>query len=69
MQGTAAVVMAAARRAPRGRARMRDQRVMIHGAGTAGIGIADMMRDEMVAEGLSPEEATRASTRWAAGVC
>jgi malate dehydrogenase (oxaloacetate-decarboxylating) len=39
--------------------RMRDQRVVIHGAGTAGIGIADLMRDEMVREGLSPQEATR----------
>ena len=39
--------------------RMRDQRVVIHGAGTAGLGIADMMRDVMIREGLSPEEATR----------
>ena len=38
---------------------MRDQRVVIYGAGTAGLGIADMMRDQMVREGLSPEEATR----------
>jgi hypothetical protein len=40
-------------------ARMRDQRVVIHGAGTAGIGIADMMADVMVREGLAREEATR----------
>jgi malate dehydrogenase (oxaloacetate-decarboxylating) len=39
--------------------RMRDQRVVIHGAGTAGLGIADMMRDVMIAEGLSAREATR----------
>ena len=39
--------------------RMRDQRVVIHGAGTAGLGIADMMRDQMIREGLSREEATR----------
>ena len=39
--------------------RMRDQRVVIHGAGTAGIGIADMMRDVMIREGLTEEEATR----------
>jgi malate dehydrogenase (oxaloacetate-decarboxylating) len=37
---------------------MRDQRVVIHGAGTAGIGIADMMRDVMIREGLSEQEAT-----------
>jgi malate dehydrogenase (oxaloacetate-decarboxylating) len=58
MQGTAAVVLAAAFSAVRAAGgRMRDQRVVIHGAGTAGLGIADMMRDVMVAEGLSPEEA------------
>jgi malate dehydrogenase (oxaloacetate-decarboxylating) len=45
--------------------RMRDQRVVIHGAGTAGLGIADMMRDQMVREGLSHEEATRRF--WALG--
>ena len=39
--------------------RMRDQRVVIHGAGTAGIGIADVLRQVMIAEGLSPDEATR----------
>jgi len=60
MQGTAAVVLAAAFAALRAsRTRMRDQRVVIHGAGTAGIGIADMMCDVMVREGLSREEAHR----------
>jgi malate dehydrogenase (oxaloacetate-decarboxylating) len=39
--------------------------VVIHGAGTAGIGIADVMRDQMVREGLSHEEATRRF--WALG--
>src|ERR671910_3221529 len=49
MQGTAAVVLAAAFAGARAAgSRMRDQRVVIHGAGTAGIGIADMMRDVMV---------------------
>jgi malate dehydrogenase (oxaloacetate-decarboxylating) len=60
MQGTAAVVLAAAFAAVRASGtRMRDQTVVIHGAGTAGIGIADVMRDVMVNEGLSRDEATR----------
>ena len=60
MQGTAAVVLAAAFSAIRAAgSRMRDQRVVIHGAGTAGLGIADMMRDHMVREGLPREEATQ----------
>jgi malate dehydrogenase (oxaloacetate-decarboxylating) len=66
MQGTAAVVMAAAFAAVNAAgSRMRDQRVVIHGAGTAGLGIADLMRDEMVREGLSREDATRRF--WALG--
>jgi malate dehydrogenase (oxaloacetate-decarboxylating) len=60
MQGTAAVVLAAAFAGVKAAGtRMRDQRVVIHGAGTAGIGIADMMRDVMIREGLSEPEATR----------
>jgi malate dehydrogenase (oxaloacetate-decarboxylating) len=60
MQGTAAVVLAAAFSAVRAAGgRMRDQRVVIHGAGTAGLGIADMMRDQMIRERLPPEEAAR----------
>jgi malate dehydrogenase (oxaloacetate-decarboxylating) len=60
MQGTAAVVLAAALSAVRAAGgRMRDQRVVIHGAGTAGLGIADMLREVMVREGLSSEEASR----------
>ena len=66
MQGTAAVVMAAAFAAVNAAgSRMRDQRVVIHGAGTAGLGIADLMRDEMVRQGLSREDATRRF--WALG--
>jgi malate dehydrogenase (oxaloacetate-decarboxylating) len=60
MQGTAAVVLAAVFAALRASGtRMRDQRVVVHGAGTAGIGIADMMRDAMVRDGLSAQEAAR----------
>ena len=59
MQGTAAVVLAAVFSAVRASGTsLRDQRVVIHGAGTAGLGIADMMRDEMIRQGLSPREAT-----------
>jgi malate dehydrogenase (oxaloacetate-decarboxylating) len=60
MQGTAVVVLAAAFSAVKAAGtRMADQRVVIYGAGTAGMGIADMLRDAMVAEGLRAEEATR----------
>jgi len=59
LQGTAATALAAAYAAMRVTGgQLCDQRVVIHGAGTAGLGIADMMRDVMISEGLSPEEAT-----------
>ena len=59
MQGTAAVVLAAAFAAVKAAgSRMRDQRVVIHGAGTAGIGIADMLREAMIRDGLTAQEAT-----------
>src|SRR5262249_53247023 len=35
----------------------RDHTVVIYGAGTAGIGIADALRQTMVAQGLPPDEA------------
>jgi malate dehydrogenase (oxaloacetate-decarboxylating) len=60
MQGTAAVVLAAALRAVRAASTgMRDQTVVIHGAGTAGIGIADALRQVMIDDGLSPAEARK----------
>lgn len=59
MQGTAVVVLAGAFAAVRAAGtRMRDQRVVIYGAGTAGLGIADMMREVMIREGLPRAEAT-----------
>ena len=59
IQGTAAVVLAAALCAVRATGtRMRDQTVVIHGAGTAGVGIADVLRQVMIDEGLSGDEAT-----------
>jgi malate dehydrogenase (oxaloacetate-decarboxylating) len=39
--------------------RWRDQRVIVFGGGTAGIGIADQIHDQMVRNGLDPREATR----------
>jgi malate dehydrogenase (oxaloacetate-decarboxylating) len=60
MQGTGAVVLAASLGAMRlvGQ-RLRDQRVVMFGAGTAGIGIADQLRDAMVRDGLPAAEAIR----------
>jgi malate dehydrogenase (oxaloacetate-decarboxylating) len=60
MQGTGAVVLAASLGAMRvvGQ-RLADQRVVMFGAGTAGIGIADQLRDAMVRDGRSVAEAMR----------
>ncbi|HRE90409.1 MAG TPA: malic enzyme-like NAD(P)-binding protein, partial [Myxococcota bacterium] len=38
-------------------ARLRDQRVLVHGAGAGGVGVAEAIRQGMLREGLSPEEA------------
>jgi malate dehydrogenase (oxaloacetate-decarboxylating) len=60
IQGTGAIALAAAISAVRVCGTpLRNQRVVIFGAGTAGIGIAGQMRDAMVREGLSREDATR----------
>jgi malate dehydrogenase (oxaloacetate-decarboxylating) len=60
MQGTGAITLAAAISAVRVCGTpLRNQRVVIFGAGTAGIGIADQLRDAMVREGLSIEEAAK----------
>ena len=59
MQGTGAITLAAAVSAVRVcGSPMRNQRVVIFGAGTAGIGIADQLRDAMMREGLSREQAS-----------
>ena len=59
-QGTGAIALAAAISAVRiGGTLLRNQRIVIFGAGVAGIGIADLFRDVMVSEGLSIQEATR----------
>ncbi len=60
LQGTGAITLAAAVSAMRVCGTLlRNQRVVIFGAGTAGIGIADLLRDVMVSEGLSAEAASR----------
>jgi len=58
IQGTGAITLAAAISAVRACGTpLRNQRVVIFGAGTAGIGVADQLRDAMVRDGLSNEEA------------
>ena len=58
MQGTGAVVLAGVLSASRAAGiPLRDHRVVIVGAGTAGIGVADQMRDAMMRSGLSREQA------------
>lgn len=58
IQGTAAVVASAVLAGVKGRKEpLSQQRFVIHGGGTAGIGIADLLIDLMVKEGLTREEA------------
>ncbi len=60
MQGTGAVVMAGLFNAVKVTGtRWQDQRVVIFGGGTAGIGIADQIRDQMTRDGLTSGQATR----------
>ena len=60
IQGTGAITLAAAISAVRVCGTpLRNQRVVIFGAGTAGVGVADQIREAMVREGLSQQDATR----------
>jgi malate dehydrogenase (oxaloacetate-decarboxylating) len=60
MQGTGAITLAAAISALRiCGTPLRNQRVVIFGAGTAGVSIADQIRDAMIREGLSREDAAK----------
>jgi malate dehydrogenase (oxaloacetate-decarboxylating) len=60
MQGTGAITLAAILAGIRvGRSRPSEQRVVIFGAGTAGVGVADQIRAVMIDDGLTEEEATR----------
>jgi malate dehydrogenase (oxaloacetate-decarboxylating) len=58
IQGTGAVNLAAVLAAVRATGvKLSDHRVVIFGAGTAGVGIADQLTAALVADGLSPEQA------------
>ncbi len=60
MQGTGAVSLAAVLSASHvSDVPLQEHRIVVHGSGTAGIGIADQLRDAMCVAGLSHEEATR----------
>jgi malate dehydrogenase (oxaloacetate-decarboxylating) len=60
IQGTAAVVAGALAGAVRASgSRLRDQRVVMLGAGSAAIGVADMLRRQMAADGVPDEQARR----------
>jgi len=59
MQGTGAIVLAGLFGALKVTdERWRDQRVVVFGGGTAGIGIADQIHDQMVRDGLELKQAT-----------
>ncbi|HTB12910.1 MAG TPA: NAD-dependent malic enzyme [Bryobacteraceae bacterium] len=58
IQGTAAVALGAILAAVKVTGKsLRDQTVVFLGAGSASIGVADYLRDAMIADGLSPAEA------------
>jgi malate dehydrogenase (oxaloacetate-decarboxylating) len=60
LQGSGAITLAAAVSAARiCGTLLRNQRIVIFGTGLAGIGIADLIRDVMIDEGLSLEDATK----------
>lgn len=58
IQGTGAVALAGVTRASRlaGR-RLRDEVIVVHGAGAGGVGVAEQLARGMVADGLSRDEA------------
>lgn len=58
VQGTGAVVMAALYAGVRATGiPMRDQKLVVFGSGTAGVGIADQLRDAMIADGATEADA------------
>ena len=60
MQGTGVVTLSALLAGVKANnSKLTEQRIVVFGAGTAGTGIADQIRDAMVHEGLSREEANQ----------
>ena len=58
IQGTAAVVVAAILSAVRRSGLpLSQQRIVVHGAGTAGVGIAELLVEQMVSQGMDRDEA------------
>jgi malate dehydrogenase (oxaloacetate-decarboxylating) len=58
MQGTGAIALAAVLSAVKVTGiPMREQRLLVFGAGTAGVGIADQIRDAMIRDGATPQQA------------
>jgi malate dehydrogenase (oxaloacetate-decarboxylating) len=59
MQGTGAITLAAALSAVKVTGvPMREQKLLVFGAGTAGVGIADQLHDAMVRDGATHQQAT-----------
>src|SRR6202041_989512 len=59
MQGTGAITLAATLAAVKVTGvPMREQKLLVFGAGTAGVGIADQLHDAMVRDGATKEQAT-----------
>jgi malate dehydrogenase (oxaloacetate-decarboxylating) len=59
MQGTGAITLAATLSAVKVTGvPMREQKLLVFGAGTAGVGIADQLHDAMVRDGATQEQAT-----------
>jgi len=60
LQGTAGIVLAAVMAANKITCgRMQDQKIVVFGAGTAGCGIADLIRNVMMSDALSSDAAAR----------
>lgn len=60
IQGTGSVALSGVLAATRRKGtKLSDERVLIYGAGAGGIGVAEVIRQGMIREGLSKEEATK----------